>query len=172
MGYSHYWKCHNLTETDCAGYLEALPTLKDIVKRHRKLLCYEYDEPKKAPVVDETKIFFNGKGDAGHETFVFQPDSREDFAFCKTASKPYDLPVCEILLVLKAYMPNLGIGSDGFSGRLPEKGSPAELDGDWQEAIRNVGELYNIMYDVEITEERAPYCRMGLVLRSRPSKAA
>ena len=112
-------------------------------------------------------IRFNGIGEAGHETFLFHNRKKQDpegygdpcFAFCKTARKPYDIVVCEVLLVLKRYMPNLEVGSDGFSGYLEEP----KLDGLWPDAIENVRQ-YGINYQMEVTEEREPYCDMLPVL--------
>jgi len=43
VGYTHSWTLNEFTEADAAGYDRALPTLRDIVKRHRPLLAFEYD---------------------------------------------------------------------------------------------------------------------------------
>ena len=160
MGYTHHWKLKGFDVKDSEGYLKALPIVRDIVRRHLDILCYEYNEVEKPPEVSEKKIWFNGKGDDGHETFLFQPQAAE-FPFCKTARKPYDLPVCEVLLVLKALMPHLGLSSDGFSSNIVG----AELDGYWPQAIYNV-RRYGLHYDAVVTEERPPYCDMEPTLVS------
>lgn len=89
-------------------------------------------------------IRFNGMGENGHETFLFKLDS-EKFNFCKTARKPYDLPVCKILLVLKHYMPNLELSSDGFS-----EGGYEECN--WPEAVKWYENEFNA--DVEVFNGR------------------
>lgn len=65
------------------------------------------------PELDE-RIAFNGDGASGedHETFIFRPDMRS-FYFCKTARKPYDLIVTASYLVIRMYMPDAEISSDG-----------------------------------------------------------
>jgi hypothetical protein len=124
----------------------------------------------KPVVANEKMIRFNGIRDDGHETFVFfnkkvqcaearKWGSNTGFAFCKTARKPYDIVVCEVLLVLKRFMPNLDVGSDGFSGYLKEP----KLDGMWPEAIENVKQ-YGINYQMVVEKEREPYCDMLPVL--------
>ena len=46
-----------------------------------------------------TEFGFNGIGDLSHETFALNVGENE-WNFCKTARKPYDLAVCMILLSL------------------------------------------------------------------------
>ncbi len=61
-------------------------------------------------------INFNGVGDDEHETFdIFKkPIINDDFTFCKTAQKPYDLAVCSTLLIVHYHAPNhYHIRSDG-----------------------------------------------------------
>lgn len=162
MGYTHYWnskKCN--TEQDREGMKKALPIIKDIVKRYNKILRLEHDTPRKRAKVNENCIRFNGIGEDGHETFLFKIGN--EFDFCKTVRKSYDLPVCEVLLVLKAHMPNMEISSDGFWGRLEEQKKEVKLDESWNQAINNVRELYGIHYHAFIKNERSPYCDLNIV---------
>jgi hypothetical protein len=170
MGYTHYWYFTQFTEADAAGYAQALPVVKDIVRRHRDVLAYEWDQPERPPLVARRCIRLNGRNKDGHETFWFRPpilDAKpgrrqravptEDFT--KTAQKPYDLCVSELLLVLKAHLPHLEIDSDGFSAYLDEaeRDSLAALDGTWAQAIENV-KRYGVTVAVGIDVRRAPYC--------------
>jgi len=152
MGYTHYF--HG---GDQRGFEAALPTIRKILKKYGNIICFECDKTNKKPVVNKKMIRFNGIGEEGHETFVFE--TGKEFEFCKTARKPYDLPVCEVLLVLKAYMTDLDLSSDGFSGYLSEK----KIDGCWAEAVENVKE-YGIDFNVVVTEERDPYCDFNVIL--------
>ena len=170
MGYSSYWTLTQFTEADAAGYLRALPVLRDVAKRHRTLLVYEHDNSSRRPQVGKHGIHLNGRGQDGHETFYFrlpismttgntphdEPAIRD---FTKTASKPYDMAVSELLLVLWAYMPHLEIDSDGFAGYLDkaEDNPLSALDGSWPEAIENV-KRYGIETTVTIAKRRPPYC--------------
>lgn len=128
---------------------------------------YESDTGTK-PVANSELIRFNGIGGAGHETFVVYADGGDDF--CKTAQKPYDRPVCEILLVLNALVPSFHISSDGFYGHVEDQKEGVKLDGEWDGAIRDV-EGYGVFCHAEITGTHGgrdgnpdPYCSMSIVV--------
>ena len=168
VGYSHYTTLPRFAEVDAVGYRQALPALRDIGERYRKTLAYSLGQPKKPPQIDTNGIFLNGRGEAGYETFSFRLpplDAKPEAVefpireFCKTNYKDYDIVVCEMLLILKTYLPNIEIDSDGFSGYLEdaERDPMAVLDGSWPQAIENV-KRYNVTTTVSIKERRAPYC--------------
>ena len=80
----------------------------------RDRLCYEYDKPDKPPQIDVDQIRFNGKLADGHETFLLLLSEDENFAFCKTARKPYDAEVKAVLDLVEKHCPGwLRINSDG-----------------------------------------------------------
>ena len=160
MGYTHYYNGN-----DQEGYEAALPTIRKILKKYDNILRFEYNEETKKPTANKKMIRFNGIGDDGHETFVFE--TGKDFDFCKTARKPYDLPVCEVLLVLKHFMNDLYLNSDGFGGYLSEK----KIDGCWAEAVENVKE-YGINFEVVVTKERDPYCDFDIVPMNETKESA
>jgi len=122
-----------------------MPFLKKILEKHKKILCFEMDEPGIPALCEEDRIRFNGKGEEGHETFLFETGKNSN-EFCKTARKPYDLAVCEILLVLKAHLPNFTMKSDGF---WTSKENP-KLDENWPAALESVKE-FGIYYKTEIS---------------------
>jgi len=161
MGYTHYWSQKEWDEADRAGWQQALPIIKKIVRKYRakdsKIIQWECGQDV-APEVNAEVIRFNGIGEDGHETFRVI-NMVNDFDFTKTARKPYDLPVCEVLLVLNAFCPHFELSSDGFSGYLKTK----EIDGEWTQAIENV-RAYGIDYHVAVTLERDPYCDMRPIL--------
>ena len=146
MGYTSYWNQKIWDKKDADGYLAALPILQKILKKHEAILRYESDETN-AAVCNEDGIRCNGIGDAGHETFLFEPKEC-DFSFCKTEQKPYDLPVCEMLLVLKAHIPHFELSSDGFSGYAKDP----KIDGFWGTAIENVKQ-YGIFYTIKVESQ-------------------
>jgi hypothetical protein len=148
VGYTHYWNQKIWDKKDADGYLAALPILQQIAKKHKKIIQLECDEKKPARV-NIDGIHLNGIDDYGHETFFFAPKEC-DFSFCKTAQKPYDLPVCEMLLVLKAYIPHFELSSDGFSGYAEKP----EIDGNWGGAIEAVKQ-YGIFYKI-VVESQGP----------------
>jgi hypothetical protein len=125
MGYTHYWECQQWTEEDQKGYEEALPQIKKVLDLHKGILQSDL-------VANEEVIWLNGI--EGHETFVFRPQTTR-FDFCKTARKPYDLPVCEVLILLDRHIPNFSFRSDGeIDGSDPNDG--------WAEAHRGIKELF------------------------------
>ena len=131
MGYTHYFKLDSGKEK---FKKEAIIDIKKIVKDYLNLLQYESDT-KDIPLVNDTIIHFNGIGENGHETFCLEPDCNK---FCKTARKPYDLPTCEILLVLKHHYGNkFDLSSDGFYV-FKEDFKKKKLDENWNEAIKNI----------------------------------
>jgi len=139
MGYTHYWSFGKGSDKDEEGFNKALPIIRDICNRHKDIIVRESDEDLPPDINEEYHfIRFNGIEDDGHETFLFELTSG-DFNFCKTARKPYDLPVCECLIVLAAHIPSVTISSDGF-------GRGNGYDGKWETAIRNVKELYGIEF--------------------------
>ena len=76
-------------------------------------ICFEYDEPDKDPEFTPESIRFNGKDGEGHETFMLTP-APQDFNFCKTAQKPYDI-VAVACLCLLAHHTDAEVSSDGDS---------------------------------------------------------
>lgn len=138
MGYTHYWELpKKLTEEDREGMELAVPIVRKILERHANLVCFEANQPDDDPEVSKDRIRFNGKGDDGHETFLFNfRESTSDF--CKTNRRPYDIVICEVLLVLNALIPNLSIRSDGW-----EEGF---IEMEWRKAMGEVM-FYGICYD-------------------------
>lgn len=145
MGYTHYWELRKDAKGDMK---DALEDIKKVIKRYKGLVQYEEDD-KRDPIITENVIRFNGIGEDGHETFyfeyppkveenavAFESDPGEIFNFCKTARKPYDIVVCDCLLILKAPLgADITLSSDGFSN------SVKEFDGVWAEAIKEVSDM-------------------------------
>jgi len=132
MGYTHYFTSGKDSESD--KYMEALPIVQKILNKYSDIIQYERDDPK-PPQCDEELIRFNGIGDDGHETFLIK-NGGSDWDFCKTARKPYDIVVCEVLLVLNHFIPSMSFSSDG----------DINIDDDcWGPAIRNVRQ-YVVFY--------------------------
>ena len=52
---------------------------------------------------DHDLIIFNGKSELSHETMIIRKrKNNEDFLFCKTARKPYDIGVWHMLGFIKS----------------------------------------------------------------------
>lgn len=161
MGYTHSWDMP--AEVAEENLINAFAAIKMIVKKHKNIIGFEYDQPDKPPMVDIKKgIRFNGMGDDGHETFMILL-SDTGSQFCKTAEKPYDQAVCECLLVLRACIPEFRVSSDGFSQSLKSQEEKITFDGTWDQAIDAV-KGYGFFYKGWISNKREPYCDLGMVL--------
>lgn len=126
MGYTHYFR--SASEID-KGHFNAF--VEDVKKIYaypgvRDIICADSDDSDSEPIADEREVFFNGKGEEGHETFHLprlnpKPDYQKrfdndplTFNFCKTAHKPYDAVVTAVLLAAhKRLGDQVKISSDG-----------------------------------------------------------
>jgi len=144
MGYTHYW------ENVPSGFLpkEAIKHIETLLAHYAPLIQIEFDDPQN-PIATDELIHFNGKGENGHETFFFTPEP--SFQFCKTARKPYDIVVCEVLLILKHFIPEMKLSSDGFDHSLMPEYQTGEHEGTWPEAIANVSKRLHT--DLNVTKE-------------------
>lgn len=93
MGYTNYW------------YRTEKPITERFVKKVEKIIeksiekgisIHGYDGTG-SPKITTEEISFNGDASIGadHESFII--DEKTDFNFCKTAEKPYDYTVKEVL---------------------------------------------------------------------------
>jgi hypothetical protein len=112
IGYTHYWE-----PTAAALTTTAFGRLSTAASKVAELsdvaICYEYDEPDKAPVFKKEGIRLNGRGEDGHETFLLSLGA-SGFDFCKTAAKPYDVVVTAILVLADHFSEGrFNVSSDG-----------------------------------------------------------
>lgn len=160
MGYTHYWV--NKVQPGRRFTEEERAKLQAVLHywQWEGIICRECTDPTFPYVLTDREIIFNGKGDDGHETFYFDLDQageeegkygiRAGFAFCKTAAKPYDQAVCEVLLTLKGILGDeIEVSSDGdMEGAewkpaydrlgIPQPRKAADLEADLAEARGNV----------------------------------
>jgi len=161
MGYTSYFPVTEGTpdEEVWDGYRKALPILRDIAGRFEAILCADCYDPHTPAEVNEQGIFLNGKGDDGYEAFVFNPEDR-GFQFCKTEKRPYDLPVCEMLLALQYHVPGLEIGSDGLYLDFEYDEGNGLLDGleaNWRRAIGEAKNRYGLRFRYMVKRTDAPH---------------
>lgn len=148
MGYTHYWRFKNNTlsqramnkiakdmrviekalskgnvSSDIAGgfFHDKFVVLGDY-GGNSEGVCYHGN------ATNTIEFGFNGMGDLSHETFAINVGENE-WNFCKTARKPYDLAVCLILLSIKYHTKSTKITSDGNTG-------------DWKPAFDVFNELF------------------------------
>jgi len=123
MGYTHYWRTIP-GELSASKWDEFSGNVQKVVDAAiRDGIALEGHEDKgDAPVVTSDEVRFNGTGEHAHETLRLVRNVTGEpmragegvFDFCKTAYKPYDLPVTAVLSLYKHYFPNVtSISSDG-----------------------------------------------------------
>ena len=112
MGYSHYWKKVGMPPTE-KKWAQIQERAREIVEKHKDILCFEFNQPDKKPEISSRCVQFNGKGDDGCETFLLLRNM-EDWEFCKTERELYDVAVVEMLKAVKELCPKwLSLASDG-----------------------------------------------------------
>lgn len=105
MGYTHYWT-QNIQSRKL--WRENEDTINEWARKIVKPFEGILDDVRIGPGF----INFNGRGEYSHEDFGIDVRGR-DWDFCKTARKPYDVPVCMCLLLLLGYT-GFELSSDGF----------------------------------------------------------
>jgi len=125
MGFSHYWTRPD-TAVPAKLWDAFIADVRKIFKEHEDIIAREYDLPDRAPIADDTEVRFNGVGSDGHETFHltrdFEPcqwrkEGEDQFAFCKTARKPYNEVVTSILSCVTHHLGDIfNVSSDGEDG--------------------------------------------------------
>lgn len=140
MSYTHYYGFKNAIPCIIS---KAVMDIHEIIKKYEGLLQQEYNRAV-PPVCKPNLIYLNGKGELGHESLNITPGRY--YKSCKTDRKPYDLPVCEILLVLKHYYrEEFHLSSDGFWVN-EEDADNGTCDGNWNEALQNIEEKFGYKY--------------------------
>ncbi len=112
MGYTHYWR----KGTSMKGWDRAHCAAQLLLADRGAVHTDWFNSPEAGVRTINSDIHFNGHGDLAHETFFMPCDwmDLQDFQFCKTAEKPYDVMVVAILCIFGHYAPDaLHITSDG-----------------------------------------------------------
>lgn len=132
MGYTHYYNNDKvIAKTKWSKLTKDVKKLISHLNKDKPLLQKEYDNSDE-PVIDGNEIRYNGIGDAGHETFLLRRKG-QDWSFCKTAHKPYDLAVCATL-ILYSYHCGEKFANIGSDGSLENE--------EWQSAVSLIKELF------------------------------
>jgi len=92
------------------------------------------------PFLSESEIRFNGLAPEEYETFLLNFTMLGGLnGFCKTAHRPYDAVVCDVLLLSSVHIQGFQMRSDGF-GRNQHDGTYHVYEG-WIKAVKRVKEL-------------------------------
>ena len=107
MGYTHYWKHNGFTDTE---WEQLQVGAREILDNTDVSLAGGLGEG--SPEITDNSIWLNGVGTDGYETFRLTKDSTT-FDFCKTAMKPYDKIVVDILKLARDINKSFTPTSDG-----------------------------------------------------------
>lgn len=111
MGYTHYWqRSRDFTEVE---WDEICDATRKIIRNSPTKICGPLGLYK--PQIDGDVMRFNGSADLWHDHEAFQIDrlqTPDEWTFCKTARKPYDVVVAAVLTYL-ANCWGFDVSSDG-----------------------------------------------------------
>ena len=115
MGYTRYWKRTDKEITE--EFVAEVNEILEECKAHGIIIRDGYGESE--PEVSTERIWLNGNADTDldHETFYLGNEA-SDFEFCKTARKPYDFAVREILNVAETYGLVTNVRCDGANNEI------------------------------------------------------
>lgn len=85
---------------------------KKLVKASNVPLAGPNGKTHTKPVLNISQVSFNGVEDDSYDTCRLTP-GYTGFDFCKTAQKPYDRIVVDILKLARKYNPSIKLSSDG-----------------------------------------------------------
>lgn len=112
MGYTHYWNTARFTDEQWEKLCNATRNLITLAVKQGIYVDRECDDEDHPPLIDSKVIAFNGRGDDGHETFIFDKNI-DGFQFCKTSLKPYDAVVVAVLILAHHFNNDFVWISDG-----------------------------------------------------------
>ena len=129
MGYTHYWDAKKATRSQFSVFAAACKKLKLNLPRYSESAGGGYGESSKnwkrvirirgglgtgKPCFNSKEVWFNGdeKRNLEHATFSMRPNNTNEWNFCKTARKPYDLLAAACLLAAHQIL-GYKISSDG-----------------------------------------------------------
>ena len=156
MGYTHYWNTP-LKDVDQKTW-DAIATDFSKVVSDPKILALldqeEREEYSQKLRITSDEILFNGVGELSHETFIlerkftpnsFRPEEKENFGFCKTARKPYDVCVTACLIIAHHHIEKqpdnyIKVSSDGETE-------------DWMDGIKLCEKVLDYGFEYEINSQ-------------------
>jgi len=108
MGYTHYWKTKGGITLDYVKFHTFQEGVKQIIE-----IAIDAGIDLEVDSSPANYVSFNGPNELGHESFIFEK-TLEEFNFCKTAGKPYDMAVVAVLIhAKKIFGDDITIKSDG-----------------------------------------------------------
>lgn len=110
MGYTHYMR--NKPEFTDAQWSAFCLDLRDLLANSKVPIVNAHGDRGTKAHIGRAEISFNGREDDSHET-CWIPKAAEAFLFVKTARKPYDEVVVAVFKLVRRYLPQTILSSDG-----------------------------------------------------------
>lgn len=149
--YTHYFNFKKDVKKSISSFNPKLiEDLRRVINDNKNIIQYEKDNDRD-PELIYNGIRFNGIENDAYETFcIYLDEQDESFNFCKTARNPYDLPVCECLLLFKYYYKdNFKLDSDGYSiDRNIDIPTYDDLEENWGKALKYIEDTFNYKFKI------------------------
>ena len=132
MGYTHY--CYKAKELDQTKWDNFITDFEKVLPFFEQYLDKDTSDNQYLQYTSE-KLWFNGIGENGHETFALMRVEDKDssigygrensnakhFMFCKTAQKNYDIAVtCALIIAKHHFGDDVAVSSDGGNAEWAE----------------------------------------------------
>ena len=124
MGYTHYFqRPEKLAKKTFKSFRNEV---EEIITKSKVTIVGSMGKRGSDPIITDELVSFNGSGSNSHETLhiprvivegvdFYTKENNLAFQFCKTAEKPYDKVVVEVLKAFKRHFPKVILSSDGGS---------------------------------------------------------
>ena len=122
MGYTHYFnRPEKLTKAKFIGFRMEV---EKIIGESKVTIVNGMGDSGTKPTITDELVSFNGENPhetlhipiklvEGEDYYSHSKEGNSIFQFCKTAQKPYDAVVVEVLKAFKRHFPKVELSSDG-----------------------------------------------------------
>jgi nitric oxide synthase oxygenase domain/subunit len=111
MGYTHYWSYKEVASNDSISKI--LDEIKKLLNENNLMKLITSEDLNIVPIFNKELILFNGIEQFAGDIFLFDFTEPNEYIFCKTNRKPYDIIVSLVLLSLSNNIHEFTFSSDG-----------------------------------------------------------
>ena len=111
MGYTHYWTYKKVASDLTIS--KVLDEIKELLEINNLMKLITSEDLSTIPIFNKELILFNGIERFACDIFLFDFTEPNEYIFCKTNRKPYDIIVSLVLLSLSNNIHEFTFSSDG-----------------------------------------------------------
>ena len=111
MGYTHYMSYKEIASDIAISKI--LDEIKELLEENNLMKLITSEDLSIIPIFNKELILFNGIEQLSCDIFLFDFTEPNEFIFCKTNRKPYDIIVSLVLLSLSNNIQDFTFSSDG-----------------------------------------------------------